>query len=61
MKKHVFVTIIIGLLLLVLPLMANADTVASGTCGDNLTWTLDIMMKKEKNMLDVSVIQTIKG
>ena len=39
-KKYVFVFLIIGLLL-TLPLMGNAEIVDSGTCGENLTWTLD--------------------
>lgn len=41
MKKHVFLITIIGLLLLVLPLMVNAEIVDSGTCGEGVTWELE--------------------
>ncbi len=41
MKKLILLFGIVGLLFVVLPLTANADIVANGTCGDNLTWTLD--------------------
>lgn len=41
MKKHIVIFTIIGLLLLVLPLIVNAEIVDSGSCGENVTWTLD--------------------
>ena len=43
MKKKIILIIVIGLFLLSLPIIAIADPVivGSGTCGDNLTWTLD--------------------
>lgn len=41
MKKRIILITIIGLLLLILPLMAGAEIVDSGTCGDDLTWRLD--------------------
>ena len=41
MKKRIILIAIIGLFFLILPLMAGAEIVDSGTCGDNLTWTLD--------------------
>lgn len=31
--------VIIGIFLMILPMIAGAE--ANGTCGDNLTWTLD--------------------
>ena len=40
-KKNYIFLFIIGLLLLMLPLMAEAALVDQGTCGTNLTWTLD--------------------
>ena len=39
--KKTFVIAIIGLFLMMLPLMAGAEIVDSGTCGDNLTWEID--------------------
>ena len=39
MKKRIILVTIIGLCLLLLPLIAQADT--SGTCGENATWVLD--------------------
>lgn len=39
MKKRFILFAIIGLMLLALPLVANATS--SGECGDNLTWVLD--------------------
>ena len=41
MKTRFILITIIGLFLLMLPLMAVAEIVDSGTCGENLTWTLD--------------------
>ena len=41
MKRHAYVIIIIGLLLMLFPLMAGAEIAQSGTCGENATWTLD--------------------
>lgn len=41
MKKKIILITIIGLFLMMLPLMAGAEIVDSGTCGDNLTWILD--------------------
>lgn len=42
MKKLISYLIIISILVTVLPLSATAaDTAATGTCGDSLTWTLD--------------------
>ncbi len=41
MKKIISVLLCILLLASLLPVSAFADTTASGTCGDNLTWTLD--------------------
>ena len=39
MKKRFLVLILLLLIALALPLLASAET-QSGTCGDNLTWTL---------------------
>ena len=43
MKKRIILITIIGLFLVMLPLMASAEPsiIDSGTCGENLTWTLD--------------------
>ena len=41
MKKQIILITIIGLFLVMLPLIAGAEIVDSGTCGDNLTWTID--------------------
>ena len=43
MKKQIIFIILIGILLLVLPITANADPaiVDSGTCGTNISWVLD--------------------
>ena len=42
MKKRIILITIIGLLfLLMLPIVAGAEIVQSGTCGDNITWELD--------------------
>ncbi len=41
MKRKLTVLMIIGLLLLILPLLANAEIIDTGICGDNLNWTLD--------------------
>ena len=40
-RKIVSVLLCVLLLASLLPVSAFADTTASGTCGDNLTWTLD--------------------
>ena len=39
MRKRILVLITLVLIAVALPLLAGAET--SGTCGDNLTWTLD--------------------
>ena len=41
MKKRTILIVTIILFLMMLPLIAGAEIVDSGTCGDNLTWTLD--------------------
>ena len=41
MRKHRLILIVLGIALLVLPLAAQADVVNSGSCGENITWTLD--------------------
>lgn len=41
MTKKLLTLALISLLFLVFCTTANAETVASGTCGENLTWTLD--------------------
>ena len=41
MKKRMIMIMFIGLFLLILPIMAAAEIVDSGSCGDNATWTLD--------------------
>jgi len=41
MRKNCILIAIVGLLFLVFPLMANAEIVNSGTCGENITWELD--------------------
>ena len=38
-KKVISLTLVLCMLLSFMPIIANAAT--SGTCGDNLTWTLD--------------------
>ena len=40
-RKIISVLLCVLLLASLLPMSAIADTTASGTCGDNLTWTLD--------------------
>ena len=40
-RKIISVLLCVLLLASLLPVSAFADTTASGTCGDNLTWTLD--------------------
>ena len=40
-RKIVSVLLCVLLLASLLPVSAFADTTASGTCGKNLTWTLD--------------------
>ena len=41
MKKIISVLLCVLLLATLLPVSAFADTTAGGTCGDNLTWTLE--------------------
>ena len=41
MKKRTILIVTITLFLLMLPMMAGAEIVDSGTCEGNLTWTLD--------------------
>jgi hypothetical protein len=41
MKRALAVLLAVALLCIGVPLAAAADVVDSGTCGDNLTWTLD--------------------
>ena len=41
MNKRIILIIIIGLFLFVLPLIAEAEIVDSGTCGTGVTWALD--------------------
>ncbi len=41
MKKRFLIVLFITMILLVIPLIANAATVDSGSCGTNVTWTLD--------------------
>ena len=42
MKKVMSLIVAFALLVVMLPIQANAvEITASGTCGDNLTWTLD--------------------
>ena len=44
MVKKILATILIVFLLLMVPILAmkaKAETVASGSCGPNVTWTLD--------------------
>ena len=41
MKRRIVLISIIGLFLMMLPLIAGAEFVASGTCGDTLTWSID--------------------
>ena len=41
MKKHLILIAVIGLFLIMFSFAASAETVANGTCGDNVTWTLD--------------------
>ena len=40
-RKCLVFSILVGILLLVLPIVAGAATIDSGKCGDNLSWTLD--------------------
>ena len=40
-KKVLSIVLVLCLVFTLLPVGAFADTVDSGTCGDNLTWTLD--------------------
>ena len=41
MRKIISVLLCVLMLASLLPMSAIADTTASGTCGANLTWTLD--------------------
>ena len=41
MKKWISVCLALLLVLTLVPVTARAAEVASGTCGDNLTWVLD--------------------
>ena len=41
MKRKLSILLILGLVLFIIPLTVHADAVSSGTCGENLTWTLD--------------------
>ena len=41
MKRVLSLALVLVMVLTLLPISVFADTVASGTCGDNLTWTLD--------------------
>ena len=42
MKRKIVSVLLCALLLAsLLPVSAFADTIADGTCGENLTWTLD--------------------
>ena len=41
MKRRIVLLTIIGLFLLMLPLIAEAEIIDSGKCGENITWTLD--------------------
>ena len=41
MKRLLSLVLVLVIVFTLLPVAAFADTVASGTCGDNLSWTLD--------------------
>ncbi len=41
MKKTILAAVLALLLILALPVLAEAEIVASGTCGNNVTWTMD--------------------
>ena len=41
MKRKLSILLILGLVLFIIPLTVHADAVSNGTCGENLTWTLD--------------------
>jgi hypothetical protein len=40
-KKFFSLTLVMAMLFACVPIVATAEIVDSGTCGDNLTWTLD--------------------
>ncbi len=42
MKRKVFsLILVLSLLAVLIPCTASAEIIDSGTCGENLTWTLD--------------------
>ena len=41
MKRKISFPVILGLIILLIPILANAGIVQTGKCGDNATWTLD--------------------
>ena len=41
MKKKILMLGILVLILIFSTIVVSAETVANGTCGDNLNWTLD--------------------
>ena len=60
MKRKMSILLILGLVLFIIPLTVHADAVSNGTCGENLTWTLDstglLTISGSGEMNDFSVV-----